>query len=623
MPDQPTSLPLQTKVSLTLLVLIGLFIAASYVILGLVIAPAFDDLEMSAARSDLKRGEMALQTDLDNLEALTADWAPWDDIYSYVLGASPGFERSNLARVTLENLSLDLLVIFGNSDRLMWGQVLIDGKERNLNELGILSPDNPAGSLLTSHRSADNPTAGIIATNLGPMLISSRPILKTDNSGPVAGALIMGQFLNDARLARLRERTEVDLFWSFGATDDSLPLAAGDIEFSTRESLISGQMWLEDIHGAPYLLLQSSTPRSISSLGNHTVDVALLFLGIAGLIVTGIVWIMLRMTILKPIDRLGKHMRNVRQSGDLSQRMDKLSYDEIGRLARQFDDLTGAVHEARQALLDQSFKAGKADTAAEVLHNIRNAMTPMINGLERLRRAFKVTESLRVEDATSQLADPECPPDRKDKLLEYINASFKHVARVGDDATEDLKIATSQARQIEGILTDQEKFANVAPVSEILKVEEVLGEAVHVIPKEAQPEIGLKIPGDLSAMTVKAHRIGLLQVLGNLILNAYESIQRCKGAEGRIHFEAELEMLADEPMVRLTVRDNGSGFNESTSKMIFQRGFTSKTKGESTGLGIHWCANAIAGMGGRIRAESPGLGQGAEFHVLLPAAQGG
>jgi signal transduction histidine kinase len=108
-----------------------------------------------------------------------------------------------------------------------------------------------------------------------------------------------------------------------------------------------------------------------------------------------------------------------------------------------------------------------------------------------------------------------------------------------------------------------------------------------------------------------------------LILNAYESIQRCKGAEGRIHFEAELEMLADEPMVRLTVRDNGSGFNESTSKMIFQRGFTSKTKGESTGLGLHWCANAIAGMGGRIRAESPGLGQGAEFHVLLPAAQGG
>ena len=40
--------------------------------------PAFDELELSAAKSDLKRAEMALRTDLDNLEATTADWAPWD-----------------------------------------------------------------------------------------------------------------------------------------------------------------------------------------------------------------------------------------------------------------------------------------------------------------------------------------------------------------------------------------------------------------------------------------------------------------------------------------------------------------------------------------------------------------
>jgi hypothetical protein len=45
--------------------------------------------------------------------------------------------------------------------------------------------------------------------------------------------------------------------------------------------------------------------------------------------------------------------------------------DEIGLLAFQFDTLTTEVHNARQALLDQSFKAGKADTAAEVMHNIR------------------------------------------------------------------------------------------------------------------------------------------------------------------------------------------------------------------------------------------------------------
>ena len=82
-------------------------------------------------------------------------------------------------------------------------------------------------------------------------------------------------------------------------------------------------------------------------------------------------------------------------------------------------------------------------------------------------------------------------------------------------------------------------------------------------------------------------------------------------------------MLDDVQMVRVTVRDNGTGFDQETGRKIFMRGFTSKKEGDETGLGLHWCANAVAGMGGRIVAESDGQGCGAEFHVLLPAASGG
>jgi signal transduction histidine kinase len=435
----------------------------------------------------------------------------------------------------------------------------------------------------------------------------------------------MGQFLDDARLARLRERTEVDMHWDFVDEDAAAgaTLLLGEPVFEVHDDSISGRTILRDIHGSPYLTMRSHTPRSISGLGAQTVNLALLFLTAAGLLVTIFIWFMLRATILKPIEGLAEHMTKIRQSGDLTHQMAGKRNDEIGALAHQFDDLTGEVHDARQALLDQSFKAGKADTAAEVLHNIRNAMTPMINGLERLGRSFKVAGNLRIEEATAQIADPDCAPERKEKFLKYINASFKHVAGVGEEAIEDLKVATSQARQIEGILSDQEKFANVAPVAETLGVEEVIDEAVHVIPKDAQPEVDLDIPGELDTYLIRAHRIGLLQVLGNLILNAYESIQRSKAPNGRIRIEAASETFENKKMVRLTIRDNGGGFNKNTGERIFQRGFTSKTEGETNGLGLHWCANAVAGMGGRIQAESRGLGQGAEFHVLLPAAQGG
>jgi C4-dicarboxylate-specific signal transduction histidine kinase len=231
-------------------------------------------------------------------------------------------------------------------------------------------------------------------------------------------------------------------------------------------------------------------------------------------------------------------------------------------------------------------------------------------------------EKLRITEATTQVASPDCSPDRKEKFLKYIEASFAHVESVGADATEDLSVVTAQAKQVEGILSDQEKFANVAPVAENVTINELLDEATNVIPQENSQSIELTL-GDLTELEVRAHRIGLLQVMGNLVLNAYESIKRSETPEGKISFAAVDEIVNDKPMIRVTIRDNGSGFDSETKTQIFQRGFTSKTKGETTGLGLHWCANAVASMGGRISAESDGAGHGAEFHVLLPAAQGG
>jgi sensor domain CHASE-containing protein len=622
MSGNATAMPLQSKVSLTLAILIAGFTLASYLILRAIVIPAFADIERAAAEADLKRAAMAIEADIENLEAVTADWAPWDDIYYYVRGQNPDFARSNLDRPTLVNLGLDFMTIYRADGSRAWGQLLVDGRETAIDELGLISPGDPAAARLTRHESPASATAGLVATRLGPMLISSRPILRSDSSGGVAGAMIMGEFLDDASLVRLRERTGVDLDWELHDDAAGSSPAAG-VDLVVGEQSVTSHTVLNDIQGAPLLHLYTETPRRISLLGTKTVQAASLSLLFAGVLLTGAIWFMLRRTILRPIEKLAQHIDAIRTSGDFSRRLALSGNDEIGALARQFDDLTDEVHDARQALLDQSFKAGKADTAAEVLHNIRNAMTPMINGLERLGKSFTVARNLRVAEATEQLANPECPAERKLKFLQYIEASFKHITKVGDDALHDLRIATSQARQIEGILSDQEKFTNVAPVAENLIIDEVLGEAVHVIPRDAQPDIAIDLSGTLALYRVKAHRIGLLQVLSNLILNAYESIQRSRPEGGRISFDAAPASDDDRSMVRLTIRDNGSGFDAATCEKIFQRGFTSKVEGATTGLGLHWCANAVAGMGGRIAAESRGMGQGAEFHVLLPAAQGG
>ena len=629
MSNTKATLSLQKKVSATLVLGIAAFVISSLIILRAVIAPAFDELEISAARKDLIRSERAILNDAENLAAISADWALWDDIYYYLGGENPAFSESNLERPTLTNLGLDLMALYTADQALNWAAMIVDSAERDIESLGILDPDSLEFQQLTSPDNGIRGMAGVVATSLGPMLISARPVLRSDDTGPSTGTLIMGQFLNQTRLERLRERTEVVMHWhdidefsSFHAAVDSNDVLDGKIAHISNKGTVSSFKVMSDIFGKQLLVLSSDTPRNISVLSAQTINVSLLYFGMAGLLLTALVWLLLRGTILRPIQMLAGHLDKIRKSGDLTENLELERGDEIGALADQFDQLTNEVHEARKALLDQSFKAGKADTAAEVLHNIRNAMTPMINGVERLTKSCSAGDSIRIAQVTAELADPNCPPERAEKLLQYVDVSFQRLAEVMHGAADDLKLVSSQARQIESIVSDQERFANVLPVAEDIPVSEVVSEATHVIPKEQQPVVDIEVAEDLQRYKVHAHRVGLLQVMGNLILNAYESIQRDDKSSGEISLSAKADVLDDKPMIRVTIRDNGRGFSDAIEPRLFERGFTSKANGKTNGLGLHWCANAVASMGGRIFAESQGAGMGAEFHVLLPAAQG-
>jgi signal transduction histidine kinase len=366
-----------------------------------------------------------------------------------------------------------------------------------------------------------------------------------------------------------------------------------------------------------------STPRNLSTLRGQTVNAALLFLSLAGVVVAVVTWMLLRNTIVLPLEGLARHIARIRESGNLSQQMNSSRSDEIGVLATEFDKMTTEVHNARRLLLEQSFKAGKADTAAEVLHNIRNAMTPLINGLDRLGKHFKITDNLRINQVTGELRNPDGQADRRQKLIQYVDSAFDHIKDTCKEASNELGVVSRQARQVEAILSDQERHANVPPVIEELDIAELIDEAVLVVPTMGHPDVDISIPKRLSGYRVKAHRVGLLQVFGNVILNAYEAIKRCPSGSGQIQLQARAETIGDLPMIRVTVSDTGCGFDSQASSKIFQRGYSSKRGHHMSGLGLHWCANALAGMDGRIVAESTGPGKGAEFHVLLPAAQGG
>jgi PAS domain S-box-containing protein len=112
---------------------------------------------------------------------------------------------------------------------------------------------------------------------------------------------------------------------------------------------------------------------------------------------------------------------------------------------------------------------------------------------------------------------------------------------------------------------------------------------------------------------VSADPIQLQQVVLNLIKNAIEAMSAAKGSRV-LRLETELGGSAN---VLITVRDTGAGIDARNIEHIFDRFFTTKSKGMGMGLSI--CRSIIEALGGRLWTESRPH-QGSVFRISLPIA---
>jgi two-component system, NtrC family, sensor kinase len=611
--------------------ILGLVLTASgitsYLILKTVISPAFGTLESDVAKTDLIRAALGIDGQLQQITAITGDWAPWDQINDYALGKDPESVFRNIDESTLQNLDVDVLQIFDLDDQRLWVGFVQQGQYAEIATLGRFGDDDPVTATLTSHARPDSVVAGMLMTRHGPMVLVSMPLVDEAAIGPINGAIMMGRILTEARLQNLRDHIKVNF--------DILPMSEVGIAFPgvlqqfegepgdttvqrVEDSAVHTYRMLTDIGGDPVGVLHTRTGREVSSLGNNAADVALLLFVITSVLMLGFLWFLLRMDIVRPLARLASHMADIRRSGELSARLTPTRNDEVGRLAMEFNGLTGELQQARRQLVDQSFNAGRADTAAEVLHNIRNAMTPVVDVAENLSGALDEISSLRFRQAADELADSGCDEQRRIGLLRYLIAAADRTKELGSRAVADVDLICQQTRLVEEILAGQEKVTRAAPFRQHLNLADVVREACNVLPRNAGREIELRIAPELADLAIIGIRVQILQIFGNVVLNAYEAIQRTAGKSGCIEIFAAQKNIKNVEMVELSIRDTGVGLEQNTLTRIFQRGFTSK-KGAGSGLGLHWCANAVGVFGGSIRAESPGPGKGTTVHMVLPA----
>ena len=137
----------------------------------------------------------------------------------------------------------------------------------------------------------------------------------------------------------------------------------------------------------------------------------------------------------------------------------------------------------------------------------------------------------------------------------------------------------------------------------------------------ARHAVHIDIPGDLPP--VMADRERIVQVLINLLSNA----ARHSPESSPIRIDAAREGAH----VAISVRDDGRGVPPQLLGQLFQKNVVlSRRDGKDaaggmgpSGLGLAICKGLVEAHGGRIHAESEGLGRGARFTFTLPVAEGG
>lgn len=326
---------------------------------------SFVDLEKSDAVDNLGRAKRALQHMIDENHAKTADWAYWDDTYRFALDRNPDYVKSNLSEEPISMLNLDTLIIAGIDNQ-------VAGSLSTHRSKGLRPPD-PKEVLRLLHlgppsanATGRNGVSGLIRTSMGPMIVSARPILTSQITGPARGWLIFGRYISTLELNHLRSLTQMKL----DITQQSATADVGERRQIHRgaSNLVASDS-ITDLDGKPLIRVRVSIPRRIYAEGKRAIDFVTSLTVCAGLIFGVVILVALEVFALSRLTRLTKEVGHL-PNGSVSNH----GHDELGTLAISINDMARRVRDTEAQLRYQNDRLELAVTerTKEIEHQARH-----------------------------------------------------------------------------------------------------------------------------------------------------------------------------------------------------------------------------------------------------------
>ncbi len=290
-------------------------------------------------------------------------------------------------------------------------------------------------------------------------------------------------------------------------------------------------------------------------------------------------------SIVRPIRKMTQVAKEI-AAGDFHQRVKVKSHDEIGQLAKTFNQMTDNLQKSHLNLVNKAEEAeranlAKSDFLSHMSHELRTPLNAILGFAQMLNldaEEFDDTQQSNVKEIL----------DAGHHLLKLIN--------------ELLDLTNIESGHIEISMEE-------------VQIDDVLQHSISLIKAQADSR-HIKLIDNISGKgyTLNADNTRLKQVLLNLMSNAVKYNQD----HGHITLEAK---IINKNRLNISIIDTGKGLNqEEITKLFtsFERLDTINNV-EGTGIGLVITKHLVELMGGTINVEST-PGQGCEFCVEFEMA---
>ena len=276
---------------------------------------------------------------------------------------------------------------------------------------------------------------------------------------------------------------------------------------------------------------------------------------------------------------------------------------ELKRAYHQLRETHEALKRTQQQLLHSEKMASLGRLVAGVAHELNNPISFVLGNVHALQR---YSERLRSYlDAVHGGADADALADARRSL---------RIDPILADLPSLMEGTLEGAQRTADIVNGLKRFSAVdRGERERIEINGVAERAIHWVSKGTAPKFEVQFLRSAGDAHVMGSAGRLMQVMMNLIQNAYDATT---GHEG-IAPTLSVQVQADADWVRVDFADNGPGIAPEHLSRIFDPFFTTKPVGKGTGLGLSISYGIVEQHGGRLRAGHAPEG-GALFTLELP-----